>query len=44
MGVNLGTGEDMTAENIAEKWDEISDMKDARPCYQGGEQSQKSLN
>jgi hypothetical protein len=41
MGVNLGTGEDMTAENIAEKWDEISDMKDARPCYQGGEQSQK---
>ena len=41
MGVHLGTGEDMTAENIAEKWDEISDMKDARPCYQGGEQSQK---
>ena len=41
MGVNLGTGEDMTAENIADKWDEISDMKDARPCYQGGEQSQK---
>jgi len=41
MGVNLGTGEDMTAEKIAEKWDEISDMKDARPCYQGGEQSQK---
>ena len=41
MGVNLGTAEDMTAENIAAKWDEISDMKDARPCYQGGEQSQK---
>ena len=41
MGVNLGTAEDMTAENIAEKSDEISDMKDARPCYQGGEQSQK---
>ena len=41
MGVNLGTGEDMTAENSAEKWDELSDMKDARPCYQGGEQSQK---
>ena len=41
MGVNLGAGEDMTAENIAEKWDEISDMKDAKPCYQGGEQSQK---
>ena len=30
-----------TAENIADKWDTISDMKDAKPCYQGGEQSQK---
>ena len=41
MGVNLGTGEDMTAENIASNWDQISDMKDARPCYQGGDQSMK---
>ena len=44
MGVNLGTGEDMTAENIAEKWDEISDMKDARPCYQAANNHKKYLN
>jgi len=30
MGVSLGTGEDMTAENIAANWDGISDMTDAR--------------
>ncbi|MFL2706119.1 MAG: SDR family NAD(P)-dependent oxidoreductase [Gammaproteobacteria bacterium] len=41
MGINLGIDEDMTAENIASNWDQISDMKDARPCYQGGEQSMK---
>ena len=41
MGVNLGTGQDMTAENIASNWDQISDMKDAKPCYQGGEQAMK---
>ena len=41
VGVNLGTGQDMTAENIASNWDQISDMKDAKPCYQGGEQAMK---
>ena len=41
IGVNLGTGQDMTAENIASNWDQISDMKDAKPCYQGGEQAMK---
>ena len=41
IGVNLGTGENMTAENIADNWEQISDMKDAKPCYQGGEQSIK---
>ena len=41
IGVNLGTGENMTAENIADNWEKISDMKDAKPCYQGGEQSIK---
>ena len=41
IGVNLGTGQDMTAENIASNWDQISDMKDAKLCYQGGEQAMK---
>ena len=41
MGVNLGTGEDMTAENIATNWDKISDMIDAKLCTQGGEQTMK---
>ena len=41
IGINLGTGQDMTAENIASNWDQISDMKDAKPCYQGGEQAMK---
>ena len=41
IGVNLGTGQDMTAENIASNWDQISDMKDAKHCYQGGEQAMK---
>ena len=41
VGVNLGTGQDMTAENIASNWDQISDMKDAKPWYQGGEQAMK---
>ena len=27
--------------NIASNWDQISDMKDAKPCYQGGEQAMK---
>lgn len=40
-GVNLGTGEDMLAENIAANWDQISDMTDAKLCYQGGDQTMK---
>ena len=40
-GVYLGTGEDMTAENIEANWDQISDMTDAELCYQGGDQSMK---
>ena len=40
-GVYLGTGEDMTAENIEANWDQISDMTDAPLCYQGGDQSMK---
>jgi hypothetical protein len=41
MGVAFGTGEDMTPENIAANWDQISDMEDARAIYQGGEQTIK---
>ena len=41
MGVALGTGENMTPENIAANWDAISDMSDARALYQGGEQTIK---
>jgi len=40
-GVNLGTGEGMLAENIAANWDQISDMTDAKLCYQGGDQTMK---
>jgi NAD(P)-dependent dehydrogenase (short-subunit alcohol dehydrogenase family) len=40
-GVYLGTGEDMTAENIEANWEQISDMTDAELCYQGGDQSMK---
>ena len=40
-GIYLGTGEDMTAENIESNWDQISDMTDAKLCYQGGDQSLK---
>ena len=40
-GVYLGTGEDMTAENIEANWDQISDMTDAELCYQGGDQTMK---
>ena len=39
MGVSLGTGQDMTPENIAANWDSISDMKDARALQNGGEQT-----
>ena len=41
MGVSLGTGEDMTPENIAANWDTISDMDDARALQNGGEQTLK---
>ena len=41
MGVSLGTDEDMTAENIAANWDNISDMDDARALQNGGEQTLK---
>jgi NAD(P)-dependent dehydrogenase (short-subunit alcohol dehydrogenase family) len=42
-GVYLGTGEEMTAENIEASWDQISDMTDATLCYQGGDQSMKAF-
>lgn len=41
MGVSLGTGDDMTPENIAASWDNISDMNDARALQNGGEQTLK---
>ena len=42
-GVYLGTGDEMTAENIEASWDQISDMTDATLCYQGGDQSMKAF-
>jgi hypothetical protein len=42
-GVYLGTGDDMTAENIEANWEQISDMTDATLCYQGGDQSMKAF-
>ncbi len=39
MGINLGTGGDMTPENIAANWDKVSDMDDARALQNGGEQT-----
>ena len=41
MGVSLGTGEDMTPENIHANWDKISDMTHARALQNGGEQTLK---
>ena len=41
MGVSLGTGEDMTPENIHANWDKISDMTNARALQNGGEQTLK---
>ena len=43
MGINLGTGQDMTAENIASNWEKISDMTEAKLCYQGGDQTIKMI-
>ena len=40
-GVSLGTDEEMTPENIAASWDDISDMKDAKALQSGPEQSIK---
>ena len=36
MGISLGTGEDMTPENISASWEKISDMSDARLLQNGG--------
>ena len=41
MGVSLGTGEDMTPENIHANWDKISDMTNVRALQNGGEQTLK---
>jgi len=41
MGISLGTGEDMTPENISASWEKISDMRDARLLQNGGEQTLK---
>ena len=43
MGINLGTGQDMIAENIASNWEKISDMTEAKLCYQGGDQTIKMI-
>ena len=42
-GIYLGTGDELTAENIESGWDQISDMTDATLCYQGGDQSMKAF-
>ena len=42
-GGYLGTGDELTAENIESSWDQISDMADATLCYQGGDQSMKAF-
>lgn len=41
MGISLGTGENMTPENISASWEKISDMSDARLLQNGGEQTLK---
>jgi len=41
MGVSLGTGEDMTPENIHANWGKISNMEGARALQNGGEQTLK---
>ena len=40
-GVSLGMGDEMTPENIAASWDNISDMKGAKALQSGPEQSIK---
>ena len=43
MGLALGTGEEMTPENIAAGWSSVSDMDDARELFSGPEQTIKIL-
>lgn len=43
MGLALGTGDEMTPENIAAGWDSVSDMDDARELFSGPEQTIKIL-
>ena len=43
MGLALGTGDEMTPENIAAGWDSVSDMDDARELFSGPEQTVKIL-
>ena len=43
VGINIGIGKDMTAENIASNWDRISEMTDAKLCYQGTDQTMKMI-
>ena len=43
MGLALGTGDNMTPENIAAGWDSVSDMEDARELFSGPEQTIKIL-
>ena len=43
MGLALGTGDDMTPENIAAGWSSVTDMDDARELFSGPEQTIKIL-
>ena len=43
MGLALGTGDDMTPENIAAGWSAVADMDDARELFSGPEQTIKIL-
>ena len=43
MGLALGTGDDMTPENIAAGWSSVEDMDDARELFSGPEQTIKIL-
>jgi hypothetical protein len=43
MGAALGTGEDMTPENIAANWESVSNMENAKECFSGPEQTIKIL-
>ena len=42
-GLALGTGDDMTPENIAAGWSSVADMDDARELFSGPEQTIKIL-